>query len=866
MIKNETRESAHLRSRVKDLSVVPNVVSFTGLFAAITPIAKLKKNDEGLYDPVLIRDTDSLIANFGDPRIDPEKYIDLYSIMQVVGNGTSCYVAKVNSGDAGVYKFPFVADPDYIQNFTENQGIASPSDNIKLGDRTVTIVGLKNKYVITKIFGYKKVKPENVDDQNWHTISNDLSFYVDKYNAFNNSTTPTNTIPQGGIDPDVAKQEKYGNDLNDKYTWDIVADAEHEGEFKLTITFVNAEIINEYNLVAYGAIDPSWGAEPIIVKPVMSKLEVEDDEPGDPIPPRLEVNPDTGAITLESTAQLNNEYILLENTIKDIKDTLKGYIDGATDISIEYIYDGRKLKITATPTVPTHSAGDDWDWTITENTSIPVQGVTRGSHAVIGYSSMAEDLTFKTYISQTKPYSLHVYYLNVEVLNADGTNTLGKARVKLEDTTTNQSLVNNLNSSLGTIVRFELIDPSTEGACIKKERGANSIVKAIMDAHVGTPQRTLKVPEDLEPYIIDCQPMFKVSMQDYIDALEQFKAKKYVGCLMADLTAPVSRDLEDADKPDDSNDETYKAKQYDLLKPGEVYLPSSEDRRALHYNLKQIACERKDCTVILSTPYYPDRENQTAFTLDDACDWVTSQGRYSDLWEYGVSNTVDYSIQSFYLEIYFSWLMQTCTKIESGLAKSVKVLTAPANLVINNVLTSYRERGVHLPVAGDQYGTLPETCTVTVNPKTKAERDQLVQCRINPIYDTGTRGIQIYGNETLNAAYTDLNAAHIARTLVRIRSQVDEYTETLKFLINSQILWDQWKNYVSMYILEPYKSVNALAEYSVKMGEDTTSREEIANRTINGIINLRFYQSAEIFDLTFAVYSTATTLEAEGVL
>ena len=856
MIKNETRESAHLRSRVKDLSVVPNVVSFTGLFAAITPIAKLKKNDEGLYDPVLIRDTDSLIANFGDPRIDPEKYVDLYDIMQVVGNGTSCYVAKVNSGDAGVYKFPFAADPDYNQDEQFNGGVVL--SELTPGSRTVTISGLKNKYVITKIIGYNKENAESTG------IGADFSFYADQYNAFNDPSNPTGIVEQGGFAPEVVAQEKNGNDLNDKYTWDIVADSDHDGEFILTITFVNDEIINTYNLVAYGAIDPSWGAEPIKVTPVTV-----DHDNNDETPAILVVDRENGAIKLESTTQLNNEYILLEDTVEKLKAVLKTACHAAEsdDVHIEYTYDSRKLVITATPDVTAHDGPwtyEDWDFTGADE--ILIKGVTRGSHAIIGYSSMAEDLTFKTYISQTKPYSLHVYYLNVEVLNVDGTNTLGKARVKLEDTTTNQSLVNNLNSSLGTIVRFELIDPSTEGACIKKERGANSIVKAIMDAHVGTPQKTLKVPEDLEPYIIDCQPMFKVSMQDYIDALEQFKAKKYTGCLMADLTAPVSRDLEDADKPDDSNDKTYKAKHYELLKPGEVYLPSSEDRRALHYNLKQIACERKDCTVILSTPYYPDRENQTAFTLDDACDWVTSQGRYSDLWEYGVSNTVDYSIQSFYLEIYFSWLMQTCTKIESGLAKSVKVLTAPANLVINNVLTSYRERGVHLPVAGDQYGTLPETCTVTVNPKTKAERDQLVQCRINPIYDTGTRGIQIYGNETLNAAYTDLNAAHIARTLVRIRSQVDEYTETLKFLINSQILWDQWKNYVSMYILEPYKSVNALAEYSVKMGEDTTSREEIANRTINGIINLRFYQSAEIFDLTFAVYSTATTLEAEGVL
>ena len=98
MIKVDSRESAHVKSRVQDLSVVPNLVSFTGLFAAITPIAKAEKNSDNLYEPVLVRDVESLIANFGDPRIDPEKYIDLYSIMQIVGNGTSCYVAKVYSG------------------------------------------------------------------------------------------------------------------------------------------------------------------------------------------------------------------------------------------------------------------------------------------------------------------------------------------------------------------------------------------------------------------------------------------------------------------------------------------------------------------------------------------------------------------------------------------------------------------------------------------------------------------------------------------------------------------------------------------------------------------------------------------------
>lgn len=831
MIRNETRESAHLRSRVKDLSVVPNVVSYTGLFAAITPIAKLKKNDEQLYSPVLVRDTDSLIANFGDPRIDPKKYIDLYSIMQVVGNGTSCYIAKVNSGDSGIYKFPFLADQTY-QNDVDGAAslpLTRDADNPKL----YAIRGLNNKYIVTGLKGYSD-----------SYVSGDFVFVSDSFEA------------SGGEEGD-ALPSNGEKDFIGKYTWKCIQKGD---TFDLEITLIdNIDTTGIETLVAYGSIDPSWGSEKIYLK-------AEADTENKIV--HYDAEKKVASFTLKSTKKLDNEYILLNSAVEDFIEKFRVTdIEGVEEPEITYTYSDNHLVMTVSYKSATdksadietaldeelHDSGELKEIEIADNST------TRSSHAMIAYSSMSEDLTFDVYLTQTKPYSLHVYYLNIAVKNGDGTNTLGSVRVKLESTTTNQGLVNNINSALGTIVRFELIDPSTEAACPKKDRGANSIVKALLDRYCmdgEKPKEKLDPnPTTLEQPIVDSKPNFHVSMNDYIAALGQYTAKKYAGCLMADLTAPVSRNMDDDNLPAEEVEDDV-----------DTFMPSHEERRALHYNLKQIACERKDATVILSTPYYPSHDNLTVFTIDDACDWVTSSNAYADLWEYGVTNTVDYSIQSFYLEIYFSWLMQTCTKIESGLAKSVKVLTAPANLVINNVLTSYRERGVNYPVAGDQYGTLPETCAVTVNPKTKAERDQLVQCRINPIYDTGTRGIQIYGNETLNAGYTDLNAAHIARTLVDIRRQVDEYTETLKFLINSQVLWDQWKNYVSMYILEPYKAANALAEYSVKMGEDTTTREEIANRTVNGIIYLRFYQAAEIFDLTFVVYSTATTLEAEGVV
>lgn len=767
MIKNETRESAHLKSRVKDLSVVPNIVSFTGLFAAVTPVAKLQLNEDGLYDPILVRDTDSLIANFGDPRIDPEKYIDLYSLMQVVGNGTSCYIAKVPSGETGEYVFALTPDK---QIDTSEVSIEWTQDKI---NQRVWHATTTNKWLITKVNG-----PD-----------------ADVKDTSSTSSTPFAVVVavEGGSDTDSA------NDIPFTYTCTPKGD-----QFKYVITLAvedDTEVPNEIHPEVM--LDPSWGSEEIT----------------------LTVKADSNNLVYESNS-LERKYTGLKITPEPNSITWSG-VPGDYILTVMYLKDPGK-----DPVVDANK--------------------TREDRTILAHSSMSEDISFDVSLSQAKPYSLKVFYLNVDVRDSEGIE-LVSSKIKLEPTTTNQDLVNNLNSSLGTYVQFELANPDLAGACEKKESGSDSIVAALLDKYVpyGGKKRADLSPQN--PLNLDCyetlsQPKFHVSMNDYINTLDQYRAKKYVGCVMADLVAPVSRNMEDDDVQYFSND----AKR--------VYIPNQEERRALHYNLKQIACERKDTTVVLSTPYCLSKENETPFTIDDACDWVASQKSFSDLWEYGSTNTTDYSVQSFYLEIYYSWLTMQCTKIENGLAKSVRVKTAPSNIVINNILTSYRERGVHYPVAGDQYGVLPDTCTVLKNPKTKAERDQLVQYRINPIYDTGTRGVQIFGNETLNAGYTDLNAAHIARALVYIRSTIDEYTEKLKFSINSLILWDTWKNYVTNYILEPLRAVNCLAEYAVAMGTDTTSAAEIANRKINGNISLRFYQSAEIFDLTYTVYSSATTL------
>jgi len=688
MLKIESREAANLKSRVKDLSQVPNLVNYAGLFACITPLSKVAVTDN-IYKPILIRDTESLIANFGDPRIDPEKYVDLYSIMQIVGNGASCYVAKVNSGNTGIYPInlcgmqllpnTWTADG---ANYTYNDG-AQPSAAFKFS----------SEFTVTSVY-------ESWTDQ---------------------GTTHLQELT-------LAEGQNVG-----------------EGEYKS----------------AYVASDGKYNLK----------------------------------ITLHEALAQDHTIIVTLGTIDD-------------------------------------------------------------THEIKAYSSLTEPIVITANVSQAKPFSLGTYYLNVDVVREG--NTLAAAKILLGDTLTNKGLSDSLTTSLSPYVQFELKDSDHAGACAINDDSANSIVKSVLDFCAPISQGKRK--QLSAPVVInyaqgsaESNPSFRVTLDDYKNALMQYKDKKYTGCIMADFVAPLSHFY------DNGGVETAANTPFGV--------PTPEERRSLHYYIKQIACERKDTNAILSVPLIDNDtgisssaaryDGTDLLSLDSVCNWVASQGTYTDLWEYGQTNTTDYAEQSFYLEIYYTWLSMNCIKLENGIAKPVVVQVAPAGAVVNNVLQSYRERGPHLPVAGDNYGTLPSVYSVIVNPKTKVERDQLVQYRINPIYDTGTRGVQIYGNETLNAGYTDLNAAHIARSLVNLRSRIDEYTETLKFSLNNSVLWDTWKAYVSSNILEPAKSINAIKSYAVAMGYDTTTPEEIANRMVNGQVSLQFYQSAEIFDLTFTIFSTS---------
>lgn len=804
---NETRESAHLRSRVTDLSVVPNLVSYNALLACITPLASQNvefSKEDSTYKPMLIRDVDTLISNFGDPRIDPKKYVDLYAIMRMVKNGGTCYLAKVVSGSNGVYEKEFTYDAEA---------------GLKREEKAIPAAG--------NAWSLKAVGPDSENANIWETTSAAENPGEDVLYTKENPPVRIQITEGSTVTPyDVVQIEP--TDRTVKY--ELVKDKDDikfsyrftfKEKLNLSDTNKNITFIFETdNFIEHSVHDCKYVKDTIsdnILKSteqltgaelknlVLVKISGTDENKADVSIPLSDIE----------SVELNTKNQIIIKLYKAVQDKWKNATFTAT---FREQKDGGTL-----PVVPKHIK-------------------------MLAYSALTENIEITQTLNAIRPTSLNVAVLTTEVFRVDKTNNikvpLGESRIRMSRTLTNQNIIDALNTKLGTYVQFDLDDAYKQYAdCAFSSvdhRDDNSIVKILNLQHqfFDKDNDILLEPIDnlLQPFgvVNDKEPNFEVKFDAYQKALDQYKDKRYSGCILADMSCIVTKN--------DSNDFDYMSK---------------DELRTLHYYIKGIAAERKDCTALLSTP-------EEIKTISAASEFALSTGEDASYWEYGETPTTDYTLQSFYLEMYYPWLQIKCNKLSAIGTSTETVDVAPTAIVLDNILKSYRERGVHYPVAGDQYGQLSDIFSVVNNPKTKLDRDQLIKSRINPIWDTGKRGIQIYGNETLNAGYTDLNAAHIARTLVYIHNKIDEYTETLKFNINSVILWNRWKSYVSDYILEPLKSENAISDYEVMMGEDTTTREEIANRMLKGKIKLIFYQAAEVIDLDYVVYSSSNVTIADA--
>ena len=979
----EGREAAYVVSHVKDNSRITNILDYAGLFACVTPWGPKAKEDSDtlVYAPVLIQDTDTLDRTFGDPRIDPEKYRDLYAVREIVKAGFSVYIAKVPSGDpssfalllgdasdhstvteemrtdkSGVLDIPGICD---IPELTEGSGIPALGFGMpfKVTDNAAKYALDKSNVVEMKEKGefgnslFVKLSRETITEDDGgvgkiYTVhigkgSVDQVKEIDYLassgdsikNAFEGNAVVSGTFDKSEEDLlkefNEWKQMKEGSgvyhgawkistilDLLTVYGVEKDTTEKDSPLYKIVMFWLYTAKAGNFILIPFNESNPdddlarliptltSYGASEGSVIAIdtpdvdwytgIIKDTVENnkykvlmhgsDTIATSVPngtygtyPSSAKIVGTGtwfgmniavAMAIYSTANaLTKEERSADMLGRFLPDMVPCKSDG-NDVSFtqaNFEEAKRRKKITfkalesgdirlciANSPVPCTCLVEGVDYTVStevkegktytritvpmkldpEGKPIPYEGgfpvTVKHTNATEPYaeavSSITDKLYLKTDLVQLKPKSLKLYAMDVKLYEsydevAPDKGIIKEARFSLPENLTNGSFISSLNSVLGSYLTFTLMEPY-------KEEGFD-IVKSLRDLVVEG--KNCSQPAELS------EGRFNVSVNDYQTALNEFIDPRYSGCFISELSAMVTNKDGKIDHLLENTDES--------------------ERRALHYLIKMIAADRKDLTCVFTTPH--------GQSLDEACNWVNSLGEYSDLWEYGSPGAVSYADQSFYCEMYWDWINVTCQKLNNGVpSKTVVVPMSPAYQVIMKGLASYRVRGTFYPVAGEQGGVLGDEVRVTRNPSQKFERDKLINYHINPIYDLGVQGIQIYGNETLNPVYSDLSAAHIARTLIYIRSRVDRYTNTQVFSLNDLSLWQRWKQYVSSMILAPLASLGGLAAYNVKMGFDTTKAELIAQRKINGVIELQFVPDAEIYTVEFVVNSSANTVES----
>jgi len=983
-----TREAAYVQTYIKDNSLIKNAPDFAGLFACVTPWGPKPKSDseELVYEPVFIQDTDTLDRVFGDPRIDPEKYRDLYAVREIVRTGFSVYISKVPSGDPAEF-ICLLNDDSKKDTFTDimrtdEDGVLLIDGYTKLSDITngngIPVLGFETAFgtldkvakkeldstntifmrrmgafgnnIAVKVSrestmqdgvetgsiytvhvgekgsdGYKEI--ENLSSSG-DTVANSFDSNTVVYGSFDKSDEELLTelsdwtALEGGVGNyhgiwkigDLAKLRNiYGIDDSSPvyeiitYWFNSAGCGEFifvpfpssEPEFDLADAFgkLSAMGASQKSIIAIDTTDTDWYSQEDVKSAIedndyvviLSRVSTGSDTSGALAPVGMFATyPSSVKMASTNTkfgmnvalaCAINQKRNPVDASVKTddmlgrflpgvVPCTLLGgevlydateYEDAKTNnlitfastgsgetrlyvanspVSCTYMVDGidykvetvmvdSEIKTKVTFQKQKNSEGVEIPFTDGLEVSVKHTAATKPYADVI--SSITDELYLMTKLIQLKPKSLGLYAMDVRLYshydesNPDQ-NVIVSTRVSLAEGLSNGAFMESLNSVLGSYLSFTLMEPY--------EANGTDVVETL--------RSVVKSGHTCGEPIILSQGKMAFGVGDYQRAFEEFKNPAYNGCFISELSAMVT--------DEDGN----------LVHLPEKIEEEESPRRVLHYYLKQIAADRKDLTCIFTTPY--------GMSLDDACNWVNSLGEFSDLWEYGMSEPVTYGDQSFYCEMYWDWVRVTCQKLNNGvLSNTVRVDMSPCYLVIMRGLASYRTRGTFYPVAGEQGGKLPDGVSVIRNPSTKTERNKLINHRINPIFDLGVLGVQIYGNETLNYKYTDLSAAHIARTLVYIHQQVDRYTNTLTFSLNDRSLWQKWKQYVSSSILEPIYALGGLAQYSVAMGFDTTSPELIAQRKINGVIHLQFVPDAEIFTVDFIVDSSANTVESGAI-
>jgi hypothetical protein len=139
--------------------------------------------------------------------------------------------------------------------------------------------------------------------------------------------------------------------------------------------------------------------------------------------------------------------------------------------------------------------------------------------------------------------------------------------------------------------------------------------------------------------------------------------------------------------------------------------------------------------------------------------------------------------------------------------------------------------------------------------------DDLYPEKINPITAFQGQGVKVWGQKTVNASVSALERINVRRLMLTLRRRIRSIAKANIF---EQYTSDALLGFQRLIepVLKEVQDLGGVDQYKVQIDTTTTTKLDIANRTIRGIIVIRPTKSLEFLDVTFTLTRDSVTFSS----
>ena len=294
-------------------------------------------------------------------------------------------------------------------------------------------------------------------------------------------------------------------------------------------------------------------------------------------------------------------------------------------------------------------------------------------------------------------------------------------------------------------------------------------------------------------------------------------------------------------------------------------ITSSQAIRADDVDFGIIACpgyvEVYDELVTLNT----DRKEKSYLVIDtparlkpdatEITNWVNNANNAASNGDEGLTTRYTYSCMT------YPWGLGTSLE-------GYEVMIPSSAMKLRTIAYSDSIGGVYKPAAGKIRGVVSNAASVGyLNDEGEYEpvkllegvRNVLFDLGINPIYNRKNGGLVVWGDKTMQSYESALDQEHVARTVCKIRTDLDKLCEPYFFEINDADLRKQFGNAVTAY-LSGIMAQKGLEDFAVVCDDSNNTQERKNRKELWCDVALLFYNSVRFIYIPIRVVNDASQL------